>query len=68
MESAAAIFSLVATKHFGACKTPFMRMSLPFANRGYDLRLIQDYLGHCDPKHTVHYTCVAAGRFEGLWR
>jgi integrase len=24
------------------------------ANRGYDLRLIQDYLGHCDPKHTVH--------------
>ena len=38
------------------------------ANRGYDLRLIQDYLGHCDPKHTVHYTCVAAGRFEGLWR
>jgi type 1 fimbriae regulatory protein FimB len=31
------------------------------ANRGYDLRLIQDYLGHCDPKHTVHYTRVAAG-------
>ena len=22
------------------------------ANQGYDLRLIQDYLGHCDPKHT----------------
>jgi hypothetical protein len=20
------------------------------------------------PKHTVHYTRVAAGRFEGLWR
>src|SRR6266436_6931316 len=33
------------------------------ANRGYDLRLIQDYLGHRDPKHTVHYTRVAAGRF-----
>jgi type 1 fimbriae regulatory protein FimB len=31
-------------------------------------RLIQDYLGHRDPKHTVHYTRVAAGRFEGLWR
>ena len=31
------------------------------ANRGYDLRLIQDYLGHRDPKHTVHYTRVAAG-------
>jgi type 1 fimbriae regulatory protein FimB len=39
-----------------------------FANRGYDLRLIQDYLGHRDPKHTVHYTRVAAGRFEGLWQ
>jgi type 1 fimbriae regulatory protein FimB len=38
------------------------------ANRGYDLRLIQDYLGHRDPKHTVHYTRVAARRFEGLWR
>jgi type 1 fimbriae regulatory protein FimB len=38
------------------------------ANRGYDLRLIQDYLGHRDPKHTVHYTRVAGNRFEGLWR
>ncbi|WP_157941201.1 MULTISPECIES: tyrosine-type recombinase/integrase [Arenibacter] len=25
-------------------------------NKGYDLRLIQDYLGHSDPKHTAHYT------------
>jgi site-specific recombinase XerD len=38
------------------------------ANRGYDLRLIQDYLGHRDPKHTAHYTRVAGTRFEGLWR
>jgi type 1 fimbriae regulatory protein FimB len=38
------------------------------ANRGYDLRLIQDYLGHRDPKHTVHYTRVVGNRFEGLWR
>ena len=37
------------------------------ANRGYDLRLIQDYLGHRDPKHTVHYTRTAGHRFEGLW-
>jgi len=37
------------------------------ANQGYDLRLIQDYLGHRDPKHTAHYTRVAAARFEGLW-
>jgi site-specific recombinase XerD len=38
------------------------------ANRGYDLRLIQDYLGHRDPKHTAHYTRVAGYRFEGLWK
>lgn len=38
------------------------------ANRGYDLRLIQDYLGHRDPKHTVRYTRTAGHRFEGLWR
>ena len=38
------------------------------ANRGHDLRLIQDYLGHRDPKHTVHYTRVAGSRFENLWR
>jgi site-specific recombinase XerD len=38
------------------------------ANRGFDLRLIQDYLGHRDPKHTAHYTRVAGARFETLWR
>ncbi|HJU17935.1 MAG TPA: tyrosine-type recombinase/integrase [Stellaceae bacterium] len=38
------------------------------ANRGHDLRLIQNYLGHRDPKHTVRYTRTAASRFEGLWR
>jgi len=37
------------------------------ADRGHDLRLIQDYLGHRDPKHTVHYTRIAGSRFEGLW-
>ena len=37
------------------------------ADQGYDLRLIQDYLGHRDPKHTVHYTRVAGRRFNGLW-
>jgi site-specific recombinase XerD len=38
------------------------------ANAGYDMRLIQDYLGHRDPKHTAHYTRVASLRFEGLWK
>ncbi len=26
------------------------------ANKGHDIRLIQDYLGHRDSQHTVHYT------------
>lgn len=38
------------------------------ANRGYDTRLIQDYLGHKNITHTVRYTRTAASRFEGLWR
>lgn len=37
------------------------------ANRGHDLRLIQDYLGHRDPRHTAHYTRTAARRFDDLW-
>ncbi|MEQ1695747.1 MAG: tyrosine-type recombinase/integrase [Hyphomicrobiaceae bacterium] len=38
------------------------------ANGGYDTRLIQDYLGHRDPRHTARYTRTAARRFEGLWK
>lgn len=38
------------------------------ANRGYDTRLVQDYLGHKNIAHTVKYTRTAATRFEGLWR
>ncbi len=37
------------------------------AHSGRDLRLIQDYLGHRDPRHTARYTRTAATRFEGLW-
>lgn len=54
----------------GAVHPHMLRHSCGFylANQGCDLRLIQDYLGHRDPKHTVHYTRVAGSRFEGLWR
>ncbi|MDO9714342.1 tyrosine-type recombinase/integrase [Paracraurococcus lichenis] len=38
------------------------------ADKGHDLRLIQDYLGHRDPRHTVHYTRASGCRFEGIWR
>lgn len=37
------------------------------ASRGYDTRLIQDYLGHKNIQHTVKYTQLAPGRFKGLW-
>jgi len=36
------------------------------ANKGYDLRLIQDDLGHRNPRHTAHYTRTAGQCFEGL--
>jgi site-specific recombinase XerD len=38
------------------------------ADKGTDLRTMQDYLGHRDPKHTTIYTRVAGKRFEGLWK
>lgn len=38
------------------------------ANKGADFRVIQDYLGHRDPRHTTRYTRTASRRFEGLWK
>lgn len=38
------------------------------ANRGCDTRLIQDYLGHKDLRHTMLYTRTSVARFEGLWQ
>jgi hypothetical protein len=29
---------------------------------------MQDYLGHRDPRHTVHYSRITGRRFEGLWK
>ena len=37
------------------------------ADRGVDTRLIQDYLGHRNIRHTVRYTASNAQRFEGVW-
>ncbi|HCM6134560.1 TPA: tyrosine-type recombinase/integrase [Klebsiella aerogenes] len=37
------------------------------ANMGIDTRLIQDYLGHRNNRHTVWYTASNAGRFYGIW-
>jgi site-specific recombinase XerD len=62
--TAAAIRAGVAPVH-----PHMLRHSCGFAlaDRGHDLRLIQDYLGHRDPIHTVHYTRIAGSRFEGIW-
>jgi integrase len=37
------------------------------AAKGTDTRTIQDYLGHVNIQHTVKYTELAPGRFDGLW-
>ena len=37
------------------------------AAKGIDTRTIQDYLGHRNIQHTVKYTELAPGRFQGLW-
>lgn len=38
------------------------------ANDGHDTRAIQHYLGHRNITHTVRYTELAAGRFNGFWQ
>ncbi|MBC3381677.1 tyrosine-type recombinase/integrase [Serratia fonticola] len=37
------------------------------ADQGIDTRLIQDYLGHRNIRHTVWYTASNPGRFCGIW-
>ena len=37
------------------------------AERGIDTRLIQDYLGHRNIRHTVRYTASNAARFSRIW-
>lgn len=37
------------------------------ANQGRDTRAIQDYLGHSNIQHTVTYTQLSSGRFDGFF-
>mgnify|MGYP000395061343 CR=1 FL=1 len=41
--------------------------SLEGAIKGYQQRIIQDYLGHRDPKHTALYTRISGKMFDGIW-
>lgn len=38
------------------------------ADQGADTRLIQDYIGHRNIKHTVKYTASNPARYEKLWK
>lgn len=38
------------------------------ADNGVDTRLIQDYLGHRNIRHTVIYTASNSMRFEKIWK
>lgn len=36
------------------------------ASKGWDTRVIQDYLGHKQIQHTIRYTQLAPNRFDGI--
>ncbi|WP_267361026.1 MULTISPECIES: tyrosine-type recombinase/integrase [unclassified Methylobacterium] len=36
-------------------------------DRGTDFRVMQDFLGHKDPRHTAHYTRTSPRRFDRVW-
>ncbi|CAI1909138.1 Tyrosine recombinase XerC [Serratia fonticola] len=65
------IQQLGETAGISVCSHPHMlrhACGFALADRGVDTRLIQDYLGHRNIRHTVRYTASNAGRFEGVWR
>lgn len=43
-----------------------MPAAMNWRKRGADTRLIQDYLGHRNIRHTVRYTASNAARFAGF--
>jgi len=36
-------------------------------NKGYDVRVVQDYLGHKDIRNTAIYTRLDGKQFKGMW-
>ena len=49
-------------------KDHHLRRGFALADQGMDTRLIQDYLGHKNIRHTVHYTAGNAARFSAVWK
>ena len=37
------------------------------ADKRTDFRLMQDFLGHRNPRHTAHYTRTSPARFNKIW-
>jgi hypothetical protein len=37
------------------------------SNRGHDFRLLQDFMGHRDPRHTARYTRTASVAVDGAY-
>jgi integrase len=68
-----AVYDLVkragAAARLGAVHPHTLRHSCGYAlaERETDLRLMQDFLGHRNPRHTVHYTRTSPRRFERIW-
>ncbi|MBD2791660.1 tyrosine-type DNA invertase [Xenorhabdus szentirmaii] len=57
--------------NLAVCANPHMlRHSCGYAlaDNGVDTRLIQDYLGHRNIRHTVRYTASNVGRFKTIWQ
>jgi type 1 fimbriae regulatory protein FimE len=41
--------------------------SYALADNGTDFRVLQDYMGHRNPRHTAHYTRTNPARFAQVW-
>ena len=37
------------------------------ADKGTDFRVMQDFLGHRNPRHTAHYSRTSPARFNKIW-
>lgn len=45
-----------------------LRAGYALSNKGHDFWLLQDFMGHRDPRYTSRYTRTVSRPFEGLWK
>jgi hypothetical protein len=60
---------LVAAQALGRVRPHMLRHACGYdlADKGTDFRLMQDFLGHRNPRHTAHYTRKSPARFNKIW-